>query len=122
MGRCSSTRVTDTAEPDGHEMPRQYSTEVTPAALSRLRQTEEERVQLDGRFTGERQTLYQGTTPGFALANITATTTLSRSLDLQFGLYNALNQKYADPGAEEHLQRAIAQDGRTVRVRLMARF
>jgi iron complex outermembrane receptor protein len=77
---------------------------------------------LDGRFTGERQTLYQGTTPGFALANITATTTLSRSLDLQFGLYNALNQKYADPGAEEHLQRAIAQDGRTVRVRLMARF
>ena len=59
---------------------------------------------LDGRFTGERQTLYEGTIPGFALANITTTTTLSRVLDLQFGLYNALNQQYADPGAEEHLQ------------------
>jgi len=77
---------------------------------------------LDGRFTGERRTLYEGTISGFALANVTTTTSLSRALDLQFGVYNALNQQYADPGAEEHLQRAIAQDGRTVRIRLMARF
>jgi iron complex outermembrane receptor protein len=77
---------------------------------------------LDGRFTGERRTLYEGTISGFALANITTTTSLSRTLDLQFGVYNALNQQYADPGAEEHLQRAIVQDGRTVRIRLMARF
>jgi len=77
---------------------------------------------LDGRFTGERRTLYEGTISGFALANITTTSALGRALDLQFGLYNALNQKYADPGSEEHIQRAIAQDGRTLRVRLMARF
>jgi len=77
---------------------------------------------IDGRFTGERQTLYEGTIPGFALTNITTTTTLGKALDLQFGLYNALDQQYADPGAEEHLQRAIQQDGRTLRVRLMARF
>jgi iron complex outermembrane receptor protein len=77
---------------------------------------------LDGRFTGERRTLYEGRISGFALANITTTTTLSRALDLQFGLYNALDQYYADPGSEEHLQRAIAQDGRTLRARLIARF
>jgi iron complex outermembrane receptor protein len=77
---------------------------------------------MDGRFTGNRRNLDGGTIPGFALANVITTTALSRSLDLQFGLYNALNQEYADPGSEEHLQRAIVQDGRTVRVRLMAKF
>ena len=40
----------------------------------------------------------------------------------QTALYNALNQSYADPGSEEHLQNAIGQDGRTLRIRLMARF
>jgi outer membrane receptor for ferrienterochelin and colicins len=77
---------------------------------------------VDGRITSERRTLPSGTISGFALANITSTTALSKTLDLQFGLYNALNQQYADPGSEEHLQRAIGQDGRTLRVRLMARF
>ena len=48
---------------------------------------------------------------------------LGKALDLQFGLYNALNRRvHADPGSEEHLQRAIVQDGRTLRVRLMAKF
>jgi len=77
---------------------------------------------LDGRFMGERRSLDGGTISGFVLANITTTTALSKVLDLQFGLYNALNQEYADPGSEEHLQRSIAQDGRTVRLRLMAKF
>jgi iron complex outermembrane receptor protein len=77
---------------------------------------------LDGRMTGERQTLDGSTISGFALANITTTTALSKALDLQFGLYNALDRDYADPGSEEHLQAAIGQDGRTLRVRLIARF
>jgi iron complex outermembrane receptor protein len=77
---------------------------------------------LDARFTGERRSLDDGTIPGFLLANITTTTALGKALDLQFGLYNALNREYADPGSEEHLQRAIVQDGRTLRVRLMAKF
>jgi iron complex outermembrane receptor protein len=77
---------------------------------------------LDGRVTGARRSLDGGAISGFALANITTTTALSRALDLQLGLYNALDRQYADPGAQEHLQRAIAQDGRTVRVRLMAKF
>jgi iron complex outermembrane receptor protein len=77
---------------------------------------------LDGRFTGARRSLDGGAISGFVLANVTATTALGKALDLQFGLYNALNQVYSDPGAEEHLQRAILQDGRTLRVRLMARF
>jgi iron complex outermembrane receptor protein len=77
---------------------------------------------LDGRITGERLTLKGDTISGFGLANITTTTALSQALDLQFGLYNALDRDYADPGSEEHLQPAIGQDGRTLRVRLIARF
>ena len=73
-------------------------------------------------FLGPYPKCSSGTISGFALANVTSTTALSKALDLQFGLYNALNQRYADPGSEEHLQRAIGQDGRTLRIRLLARF
>jgi len=86
---------------------------ITPLATS---------LAIDGRFTGARRSLDGGAISSFLLANITTTTALGRALDLQFGLYNALNTEYADPGAEEHLQQAIVQDGRTVRVRLIARF
>ncbi len=37
-------------------------------------------------------------------------------LDLSVGVFNALNARYADPVSAEHAQRAITQDGRSLRV------
>ncbi len=39
-----------------------------------------------------------------------------------FSLYNVFDQPYADPASEEHVQPAIAQDGRAVRFRLSHRI
>ena len=42
--------------------------------------------------------------------------------ELSAGLYNLLDKNYADPGAEEHLQDSLRQDGRNFRVKLTFRF
>jgi outer membrane receptor protein involved in Fe transport len=41
---------------------------------------------------------------------------------LGFGVYNLTDRRYADPGGPEHLQDAIAQDGRTWRLQLSRVF
>jgi outer membrane receptor protein involved in Fe transport len=58
----------------------------------------------------------------FLLTNLFGSTTINKTLEFGLGLYNLFDRRYADPGAEEHLQPAIGQDGRTFRVRLTARF
>jgi iron complex outermembrane receptor protein len=80
------------------------------------------RLALDVRGVSERRALDGRAVPGFLVANVNATTTLHKKLDLEFSIYNVLNTRYADPGAEEHVQRSITQDGRTARVRVVARF
>jgi iron complex outermembrane receptor protein len=74
------------------------------------------------RALSARRTLDGGSTPGFVLADLVSSTTLSRRFELGLGVYNLFDRRYADPGAEEHLQPAIGQDGRTVRVRVTAKF
>jgi len=57
------------------------------------------------------------------LANLTLTTgTGIPNLDFAAGLYNLLNQHYADPGGSEHRQDRIPQDRFTYRVQLSYRF
>jgi iron complex outermembrane receptor protein len=80
------------------------------------------RLGLDMRGVSERRDLEGGAIPGFILGNVTATTSVHKKLDIELGVYNLLNRRYSDPGAEEHVQRAIEQDGRTFRVRIVARF
>jgi outer membrane receptor for ferrienterochelin and colicins len=80
------------------------------------------RVGFELRGVGQRQSLDGNAVPGFVVGNVTAIASLNKRLDLEFGVYNVLDARYADPGAEEHVQRAIQQDGRTARVRLIARF
>ena len=59
----------------------------------------------------------------FFVQNVTLTTErLVRGADLQFSVQNLFDRQYSDPGAEEHLQAAIPQDGRTLRMRLGFRF
>jgi iron complex outermembrane receptor protein len=77
---------------------------------------------LNLRGTGDRRALDGSTIGGFATADVVTTTTLGNRLELGLGAYNVFDARYGDPGAEEHLQRSIVQDGRTLRVQLTARF
>ncbi len=54
--------------------------------------------------------------------NVTVTRAMTTRLDLGVSVHNIFNTGYADPGAEEHVQKAILQDGRTFRVRARVRF
>jgi hypothetical protein len=50
------------------------------------------------------------------------TSPAGRRFEVRLGLYNASNTTYSDPGAEEHLQRAIQQDGRSAMAKVRVRF
>lgn len=43
-------------------------------------------------------------------------------VELSASAYNLFDRRYADPGAEGHVQDAIAQDGRTLRLKLLIDF
>jgi outer membrane receptor protein involved in Fe transport len=58
----------------------------------------------------------------FVLGNLSLTARARPDLQLSAGLYNIFNTRYAYPGAEDHLQDVIVQDGRTVRVSVRYAF
>lgn len=61
--------------------------------------------------------------PGVVVADLTLTArTPWPGLELQLAVRNLFDRRYADPGSAEHVQDAIAQDGRTVRVGFAWRF
>lgn len=73
-------------------------------------------------YTGPRRTL-AGETGGFWLGNLNLTADrLAPGLEASLGLYNIFNKRYADPGGTEHVQDAIRQDGRSIRLKLWYRF
>jgi iron complex outermembrane receptor protein len=47
---------------------------------------------------------------------------LAENLDLSASIYNLFDKRYSDPGAQEHVQDLIAQDGRSYRFKLNYRF
>jgi iron complex outermembrane receptor protein len=78
---------------------------------------------LDSAYTSLRRSLRQSDLGAFFVQNATFTTErLIRGADLQFSVQNLFDRRYSDPGAEEHVQAGIPQDGRTFRVRLGFRF
>jgi outer membrane receptor protein involved in Fe transport len=77
---------------------------------------------LDVQAVSARTTLRGNRVGGFATANFTLTMPVFRRLGLSASLYNAFDARYANPGSEEHLQDALAQDGRQLRVKLTWRF
>jgi iron complex outermembrane receptor protein len=79
-------------------------------------------VSVQGQFVGERLTLRSQVIPSYLTANVTVTSPERRRLSLSFGLYNLFDASYFHPGAEEHLQQAIEQDGRTFLARARLRF
>ncbi len=64
-------------------------------------------------FIGERSTL-AGTTVGAAsVVHLTAGWTAARTLTVTGSIRNLFDQRYADPGSDEHLPDSIPQTGRT---------
>jgi iron complex outermembrane receptor protein len=79
-------------------------------------------LSIEGQYVGERLTLGGERLDGFFTPNITLTSPPDRRIGFTFGVYNAFNHTYSDPGAEEHLQQSIRQDGRTVLARVHVGF
>jgi outer membrane receptor for ferrienterochelin and colicins len=78
---------------------------------------------LESAYTGVRRSLRESDLDAFFIQNLTLTTDrMIPGADIQFGIHNLFNQDYSDPGAEEHVQAGIPQDGRTVRLRVGIRF
>lgn len=87
-----------------------------PLPLGRLR------AGLELQYTGARRTL-AGETGGYWLANLNlGAAELARGLDAALTLYNLFDKRYADPAGGEHLQDAIPQDGRSLRLKLVYRY
>ncbi len=75
-------------------------------------------VGLEGQYVGERLTLDGSRLAPFLLPNLTVSSRAEGRLTVSMSVYNVFNHTYADPGAEEHLQAAIRQDGRTALFRI----
>lgn len=70
-------------------------------------------------YTSRRLTLDGSYAPSFAVANLTfLSRQLAPGLDLSASIYNVFDKKYGDPGASQHLQNLIEQDGRSYRLKL----
>jgi iron complex outermembrane receptor protein len=77
---------------------------------------------LEAQYVGSRATLDGTALPAVFTPNLVVTSAGERRAAITVGLYNAFNTSYGDPGAEEHQQRSIPQDGRTVLARLRVGF
>lgn len=78
---------------------------------------------LDLQYTSRRETLAGNGAKAFWLPNLTLSgSNLFKRFDVSVGLYNLFDKKYGDPGAEEHRQDVIRQDGRNFRVKITWRF
>ena len=79
-------------------------------------------VAVEGQYVGRRLTLSGNTLEGFFTSNVTVTTPAAWRLSLAASVFNLFNRAYSDPGAEEHVQSSIAQDGRVLLLRAGLRF
>lgn len=78
---------------------------------------------LEVRFVGDRGTLRGEGTDGFWITNLTLLKhRLFKGLELSLSAYNLFDKRYQDPGAEDHIQNGINQDGRTYRLKLTYHF
>ncbi len=78
---------------------------------------------LEVQYTAKRKTLKQNHTDDFFITNITLfSRNILRGLEISGSVYNLFDKKYGDPGAGEHLQDIIQQDGRGFRLKLTYSF
>jgi iron complex outermembrane receptor protein len=78
---------------------------------------------LEVQYTSKRKTLAGNYVDGFSVTNLTLfSQNLLKGLEISGSVYNLFNKKYGDPGAEEHVQDILQQDGRTFRVKVTYAF
>lgn len=74
-------------------------------------------------YMGKRKALTGNETDDFLALNVTfLVSKLVKGLEISASIYNLLDKVYADPGAAEHRQDTITQDGRTFRLKMIYRF
>ena len=78
---------------------------------------------IEEQFTSTRKTLAGGKADAFFVTNLTLfSQNLLQGMELSASVYNLFDTRYSDPGAEEHVQDLLRQDGRSFRVKLTYRF
>ena len=74
-------------------------------------------------YVSARRTITGAEVPGVVLSNLTwLSHGLARNLEVSAGVYNVFDERYGDPGSEEHRQDAIVQYGRTFRLKITVKF
>ena len=80
-------------------------------------------VGVEVQYMGARKTLGNSSVDGYTVANLTL---LGRrvmpGLELSASIYNLTDTDFSDPGGQEHRQDAIAQDGRSYRIKAQYEF
>ena len=78
---------------------------------------------IEEQYSSQRKTLRGNSTGSAYITNVTIfTTRILKGMEFSSSVYNLFDKKYGDPGAQEHKQDIIMQDGRTFRVKLTYRF
>jgi iron complex outermembrane receptor protein len=78
---------------------------------------------LELQYHGTSRTLAGRRADDFVTANLTLfSRELVKGLEVSASIYNLFDTKYGYPGAEDHLQDVIQQDGRSFRLKLTYRF
>jgi outer membrane receptor for ferrienterochelin and colicins len=78
---------------------------------------------IEEQYTDKRKTLADNLSGSYMTTNATLfSDNLYNGLELSCSIYNLFNKRYSDPGAAEHLQDTIEQDGRTFRLKLVYSF
>jgi iron complex outermembrane receptor protein len=78
---------------------------------------------IEEQYTGSRMTIAGRQAASFCVTNLTLfSQSLLPGLDFSASIYNLFDKHYDDPGAAEHRQDVIEQDGRTFRVKLTYLF
>jgi outer membrane receptor protein involved in Fe transport len=77
---------------------------------------------LDGWYLSARRTLAGAEARSSMVANFTLVARIRGPFDLSASVYNLFDERYSDPGAPEHRQDLIPQNGRNVRLKLSWRF
>jgi len=78
---------------------------------------------MDVRYVGRRETLAGNNAGASVVPDFTLfSRNLVKGLQISASLYNLFNQRYGDPGAVDHRQDIIEQDGRSFRVKVSYRF
>ena len=78
---------------------------------------------LEEQYTSGRKTLAGNRIGGYWITNLTLfNQKLYKGLELSASIYNLFGKKYGDPGAGEHVQDVLRQDGRNFRFKLTFRF